>query len=232
MNKIQKVSDSLEETIKNSDLQNVTADLAETFIDSMLNDGILKDIPVLGTIVGLARSTISLKDRLFLRKVMHFLNEISSVPPEEREAMISQVDSSDSFKIKVGEKLLYIVDKCEDHKAASQIAKLFCSFLKGLISYSDFLRGSRIINSIHFEDLELFLKESKTAIETIEKNSEDPLSEFQHRLINVGLCSMSIDTINIRDQDDWKMTNKYIVEGGKTNVHLTKIGSIIKVHLQ
>ena len=46
MNEIKRISNSLEETLKDSDLQSVTIDLAETFTDTMIFDGILKDIPV------------------------------------------------------------------------------------------------------------------------------------------------------------------------------------------
>jgi hypothetical protein len=46
MTELNEISNSLESTLKDTDLQSVTIDLAETFTDSFLHDGILKEIPI------------------------------------------------------------------------------------------------------------------------------------------------------------------------------------------
>jgi hypothetical protein len=151
MNELDNLSQSLEQTIKDTDLQDVTIDLAETFTDAILKDGIVKDIPIFGTIVGLTKSVINLRDRLFLKKIIYFLKNLNSIPKGARHEMISKIDGSDEYKIKVGEKLLYIIDKCEDHKSADNIGKLFCAFLDNAITYADFLRGASIIDNISMQ---------------------------------------------------------------------------------
>jgi hypothetical protein len=80
-NNIKKLSNSLKDTLADSDLQNVTSDLAETFTDTLLNDGILKDIPILGTIIGLAKASISLNERLLIKKLIYFLSELKNIEP-------------------------------------------------------------------------------------------------------------------------------------------------------
>lgn len=232
MNGLNDMSSSLEATIKDTDLQNVTLDLAESFADSILKDGLLKDIPIFGTIVGLTKSSLNLRDRLFLKKLIHFLTGLNTIEQAVRHKMISDIDSSSKFKIRVGEKLLYILDKCDDHIAATRIAKLFSSFLKRTISYAEFLMASAIVDRIFVEDLESFITISKDEIEKVQRFNDDPLSEFQHRLINVGICASSIDKINVSDQDDWKAREKYVVEGGEANIYITEIGYIIKKELQ
>lgn len=227
MNEIQKLSSSLEETLKDSDLQNVTADLAETFADSLLDEGLLKDIPIVGSIVGLAKTAVNLTDRLFLKKIIYFISEIKNIEPQKREKLISDIDRSDKFKIRVGEKILYILDKCEDHLSAVFIAKLFNSFLKEEISYADFLRASLIIQKIYIADFELFVKTSVPDLEAIISHS-GTITDFQNSLINSGICGMITDRISIRDQDDWKIKDKYVVEGGETIIYLTEIGYKLK----
>lgn len=231
MNELSNLSNSLEETIKDTDLQNVTIDLAETVTDSFLNEGIGRDIPIFGTIIGLAKSAMNLKDRLFIKKLIYFLTNLNSIPKAKRQEMIVQIDSSDRYKIKVGEKLIYIIDKCEDHKSAEKIGKLFHAFLNDSITYSEFLRGAVIIDRIFFEDLEIFLKENIENLQKVDTWNDDPLSDFQHRLVTAGLFSSSIDPVTVEDQDDWKMTDKYVVRGGKASVYLTEIGSIFKMYL-
>jgi hypothetical protein len=231
MNELNNLSSSLEKTIKDTDLQNVTIDLAETITDSFFNDGIGKDIPILGTIIGLAKSAINLKDRLFIKKLIYFLVNLNSIPKTKRKEMIDLTDSSDKYTIKVGEKLLYIIDKCDDHKSAEKVGKLFNTFLNDSITYSEFLRAATIIDKVFSEDLELFLKESTENLEKADPYNEDPFSDFQHRLVNAGLLSSSIDPISVEDQDDWKMSDRYVVRGGKASVYLTEIGSTLKKYL-
>ena len=231
MNELNTLSNSLEDTIKDTDLQSMTIDLAETITDSFLNEGIGKDIPIFGTIVGLAKSAMNFKDRLFIKKLIYFLTNLNSIPKTKRQEMIVQIDSSEKYKIKVGEKLIYIIDKCEDHKSAEKVGKLFYAFLNDSITYLEFLRGAAILDRVFFEDLEIFLKESIENLQKVDKWNDDPLSDFQHRLVTSGLLSSSIDPVTVEDQDDWKMNEKYVVSGGKASVYLTEIGSTLKTYL-
>lgn len=60
---------SLTKTLKSSDLQNVTGNLAEVVLDSTLESGVAKDIPIIGTIIGLGKLSVSVRDSLLLKKI-------------------------------------------------------------------------------------------------------------------------------------------------------------------
>lgn len=51
MTELKELTNSLDKTLKDSDLHNVTAGLSEVLIDSLIEDGFAKDIPIIGTIV-------------------------------------------------------------------------------------------------------------------------------------------------------------------------------------
>ncbi len=61
MTELKEYSNSLEETLKDSDLQNVSTGLAEVVLDSLIDDGIAKDIPIIGTVVGLGKAVLGIK---------------------------------------------------------------------------------------------------------------------------------------------------------------------------
>lgn len=65
MTELKEYSNSLEETLKDSALHNVSAALAEVVIDNLIDDGIAKDIPIIGTVVGLGKVALGIKERLF-----------------------------------------------------------------------------------------------------------------------------------------------------------------------
>lgn len=228
MDEVKKLSNSLEQTLKDSDLQNVTVDLAESISDALLNDGLLKDIPIIGTIVGLSKTVISLNDRLLIKKLIYFISELNQIDKEKRRKLITEIDNSETQKIKVGEKLLYILDKSEDHLTAKYIAILFKAFLNNEINYSFFLRCSTIIQRLLIQDLEQFIYTDIKDIQAIYTKWDEGVTDFQNSLIVAGICSTTTECVTVRDQDDYKMTEKYIVGGGELVVNLTDIGYVLK----
>jgi hypothetical protein len=59
------LSKSFEHTLKDSNLHNVSISLAEVLADSLMEDGIAKQIPIIGTVVGLGKTAIGIKESLF-----------------------------------------------------------------------------------------------------------------------------------------------------------------------
>jgi len=218
LNEIKQISNSFEETLKDSDLQNVSIGLAEVLSDSFLEDGLLKDIPIVGTIVGLGKVSIKITDLLFLKKIISFLSELETISVKDRKMMIDKIDSSEKYKIKVGEKLLYIIDKCDDYENAKYVSMFFAGYLEGDIEYSDFLKGSKAIERIYIGDLIDFVKDDRTTLEPNE------LEDYQ----GTGLYETYAEEISIRDQDDWKAHDKYVVEGGEPRGYITDIGAMIR----
>jgi len=218
LNEINKISNSFEETLKDSNLQNVAIGLTETFADSILEDGLLKDIPIVGTIVGLGKTSIKITDLLFLKKVISFLAELETISIEDRKKMISKIDSSKKFRVKVGEKLLYIIDKCDDHENAQYISKLFAGYINREIDYPDFLRASKVIERIYIGDLIKFIKDERIVLQPNE------LIDYE----GTGLYETYTEPISVKDQDDWKASDKYIVDGGEPRGYITDIGAKIR----
>lgn len=219
MNEIKKISNSFEETLKDSNLQNVAVGLTETLTDSLLEDGLLKDIPIVRTIIGLGKTSIKITDFLFLKKVISFLSEIDEVSIEDRKKMIDKIDSSQKYRLKVGEKLLYIIEKCDDYENAQYVSKLFVGCLEKKIDYPDFLRGAKVIERIYIGDLLKFIKDNRKILEP------DELIDYEG--ID-GLYKTYTEDISVRDQDDWKADEKYIIDGGEPRGYITDIGDKIR----
>src|SRR3989338_5090892 len=100
----QKIQVSFDTTLKDTDLENLSIDMAELAIDSVLDDGILRDVPIVSTFVGLAKFGANVHDKLFLKKILTFLTRLNGVPAEKRRRMVNDTDSSKEHKVKVGEK--------------------------------------------------------------------------------------------------------------------------------
>ncbi|MGC4021835.1 MAG: hypothetical protein QM734_07760 [Cyclobacteriaceae bacterium] len=85
MDESNKLSKSLKSTLTDTDFQDLSVSVAETIMDSVTQDGLVKDIPILGTIVSIGRTTLNVKERLFVKKLIHFLTELKDIPKEKKE---------------------------------------------------------------------------------------------------------------------------------------------------
>jgi hypothetical protein len=234
MSELNKLSDSLEHTLKDSDLQNVTISLAEVFTDSLMENGIAKDIPIIGTVIGLGKTAVGVKESLFLKKVIYFISELSNIEASKRHEMIDKIDRSGKFRIKVGEKLLYIIDKCDDHEKSQVIARLFSAFLLGTINYDEFLRAAFIIDQLMVDDLKWFIESGWENEDYWDYGNH---WNYEHGYLKIdevgniatsGLFEIVSPEIRVEDQWDHKARDKYIVEGSELSVRITDIGNKIK----
>lgn len=229
MTEIKDLSNAFSETIKDTNLKDISVDISEILVDNLLEDGILKDIPIIGTILKLGKFSLNLKDHLFIKKIIYFISELKEVSPKKRNEIISKIDNSEEYRTKIGEKLLFIIDKCEDRIESEYVAKFFKAFLNEEIYYSDFLRCTYILQNIFIEDFEYFINHNPPEKKSFEMfNWSLYPNEADINLINAGLLGKEISEISIRDQDDWKSSEKYVVEGGKEYIYITDIGNTIR----
>src|SRR5882757_4297819 len=108
------IQEAFDTTLKDTNLHGVAIDFSEITIDSLLKDDLLKEIPIVKTLVSFAKLGVNIRDRLFLKKIISFMIELKDKSPSERSIMINKIDDSKEYRVKVGEKLLYIIDSCHD----------------------------------------------------------------------------------------------------------------------
>jgi hypothetical protein len=225
--KQQNLPDSLTKTLIESDISSVAKEISEVALDSMLEEGVFRDIPIVSTVFGVGKTAANVKDYLFLKKVPHFIQRLDDTTLGERKKMISEIDTTEEYRVRVGEKLLYIIDKADDHQTAEAIGILFSAFLKNKISYDDFLKSSTIVNVVFWDDLKSFIKSDDTFMH-LEKVSE---------LMGTGLYGIEADPVEVSvdDQDDYKLLRegygpkyKTEIEGGQLWGRVTPIGELLR----
>jgi hypothetical protein len=215
------IQESFDKTLRKTNFQDIAIDISEITIDTLLKDGILKDIPIVGTVIHFAKLGANIRDLLFLKKVVSFMIKLRDISPAERGKMIDKIDNSKEYRVKVGEKLLYIIDSCNDYENSENVSMLFKAYLKEKITYNEFLSCSNVIESIVSHDLKWFLKN------TCESMSVEDVGS----LISSGLFDLHYEHIDVsvEDQDDYKSSDRYKtnVNGGESYVTISRIGEII-----
>lgn len=85
--------------------------------------------------------------------------KLKNTDANSRKKQIDKIDTDPKYKTKVGEKLLYIIEKCEDAEKATYVGKLFQCYIDEKMDYEDFLRASKCIELTFLHDLKRFIQD-------------------------------------------------------------------------
>jgi hypothetical protein len=164
------ISRSLEVSMIDKSLKELTTDVVELSIDSLFEESVLRNLPIIKTFYNLYSFGVSIQDKLFLKKVLSFLNQISDIPAKKREDFIQKVKDDKKYRIKIGEKLLYILDSCNDHESSERVGFLFRFFLEEKITRSEFEKISFIISAMSNNDFSRVISVCRKLIICSEKD--------------------------------------------------------------
>lgn len=69
------------------EFQNILEDSAEVVLDSLLNNAVLKEIPVIGTSLNLYRGIQSIRDAAYLNRVKIFIEYVGNITEEQKKKL-------------------------------------------------------------------------------------------------------------------------------------------------
>ena len=216
---------ALESSIVGPLVKDGLMDVAEYSIDEVINNEIIKQIPIVKTVIGTIQTGVNVHDRLFLKKIVVFLVGINHILEKQRREVVDKIDSSKKYRMRVGEKLLYIIDKCDDYTNAENVAKLFSAMVKGDISYEQYLEASRIVSRISTNELDIFIESHY--------NSSSLCYEAIN-LLHTGLVFVDTEKPEVKvvkhEPADWDDPPEYYsseTSGGEAMPYSTQVGSIV-----
>jgi hypothetical protein len=137
----------------NESLSQISIELLEVGVDSLLSEGIVRDIPVLGTIANLAKAGVAIRDRLFARKVASFLVNLQNISDEQRKNFCQKLRNDSAHQKRLGEILILLLDRLDDLEKPHLLAKIFESYVKGEVVFETFQRAALAIDIAFIGDL-------------------------------------------------------------------------------
>jgi hypothetical protein len=143
--------ESLLSAISKSDAKLVASDIGELGLDSFLEDGILKDIPVLKWLQSGYNLFTSISGKMLGKKLIMFLDGASDITEEEKVKFVNSLENPKKIK-KIGEQLLLILNKYDDYRKAKLLGKFYKSLVNNEINVDEFSRISAIIGQVYYDD--------------------------------------------------------------------------------
>lgn len=190
---------SLVKTFGKAGGYDVLTRLGEVSLDALMNEGVLRDIPILGTLFGLGRAGLAVRDLLFAKKLQAFLIELENVS-DEREKFVLEMDADTEVRDRVGMQLIVLLDRFEEMEKARLLGKAFATYLRGAIEREKFLRMARAIDRCFADDLMII-----GTGETLTRAQHDPQLAADYQLCGfIELVALpSIAAIGARPQYKW-----------------------------
>ena len=173
--------------IEKAEILSISKDLGEVGLDSLLEDGLFKDIPFVGTGISVVKLIHSASDRILLSKIIHFINELELKNEQEiKEFKVKYFKYTDYDRI--GSKILLTLERADNLEKIKWLARSLRLFIGKEITKSEFLRLTSIINSAYVEDvLKIIAFDERDEItSTNDINIEK--YELEH-LLSIGLVS-------------------------------------------
>lgn len=142
--------------MENNDLEhkkNIISDDIKEIID-LLNDVVefATGAPVIGVIAKLIKLTSNIRDRLFVEKVITFINETKELGETERKKTLCDIE--EKMKSRAGEQLLYLIERMNNKQKVKYLSKLFIARAKGIIDTACFFRLSLLLERLPYMDIE------------------------------------------------------------------------------
>ena len=147
---------SMERTLEFGNLS-VVADIGEIILDSALNDGILKEIPILGTIVGTSKCIRTVSDVLFTKKLVTFLYGLCEMNSNDRHDAINNWKNNSRYRNRVGETLLGMIHRCDDSQKAKWLSQLFYVLVLKKGTPELFMCAEKVLSALSVIDVYSFL---------------------------------------------------------------------------
>lgn len=196
--------DKLTNEFKNSLICNAgdtLTDYLEVGIDSFIEDGILKDIPIVKSIIAGLKLEKNIHDRNLLKQTLSFLAELNngSLSEEQLDEYISIIENnSKKCEEELGRVLLYLNSFIDKEKSV-MLSKSFKAYIKKQINWNEFCEFAEIINRLFIQDLQILTKIKDRDIDLMFSREDEFRAE---RLYSLGLIGTFFKALTFGDIKD------------------------------
>lgn len=180
-NDLDRISTDLVKSLNLGELTDLGATIGDVALDGIIGSGALDGVPVLGTMVSIARTGSAIRDLVFQRKVLAFLASFGTeTDPTARQEFVRKIEEQDNGQ-RFGEAILLLLARMDDLSKPVIVGRLMAAAARGDMLLKEALRLSRIVDRAFIEDLVL--------LPDLIDNKVQPDEIVADALFSVGLLS-------------------------------------------
>lgn len=165
-------------------------DIIEVGIDSILSEGLLKDIPIVNFFVSTKNIAQTLHDRNLLNQTLHFIQEFNkgNIDNEKYEEYKKELSTNSKKAEKELGRVLLILNRNIDVEKSKILANFYKNYINCVISWNDFCELSSALELLFISDINTLCD-----IYNDKLSEKDEVELYQiDRLIALGLVRKNI----------------------------------------
>lgn len=202
-----KLVPAFETTLFDSTLSDACSDMAELGIDSLLDDGLFKSIPVVSLLIGVVKTAQNIHDRNLLKQTIKFINTFNekSISQEKINKYRKKIQFQPKYAEEELGRVIILLNSNVELKKSELLGKFYRAYVDETIDWDTFCELSDITSRLFVSDLQLLydiyhLKVSDT--------SQCPVYKAD-RLIALGLLDSATKSMTISSSTG-SQTQRYI----------------------
>lgn len=170
------------------EITSLMTDVGEFTLDSFMQDGVIKELPIVGSVFSMIKIGVDIRDRIFVEKIKSFIENVDN-NQKWREKF-----SDDEECNKISKQLLYIVDSCDDDNKLKLIGMAFNYLVNGEISKDEYFYTVNIISKSFYPFLKMLLD-----IDESDKRFKNDGTKYDYfgitHLLNIGALDFDGQTM-------------------------------------
>jgi len=207
---MEQIIESFQNTYDSEAAYDTVAQVGDVVVDTLIDDGILDGVPIIGTLKGLYKATKNIQLYRLMKKVHRFIFITHDTTLQERESFINEY--AEKNKENGCEALFAVLERLDNVNKVNVLANLMKAKIRDYISIENFIRLSTVLDRIPYPDLG-----------ELQKYTEDYFEEGSTDI----LLSAGVLTETVLDAND---TNKYRLNA--LGIILLKYGLLIDVNVE
>ena len=190
-----KIIPAFETTLFDSTLSDACVDMAEMGIDSLLDDGVFKGIPVVSLLIGVGKTAQNIHDRNLLKQTIKFINTFNEkkIHSAKIAKYRKRINDNPQFAEEELGRVIILLNSNVEIKKSELLAKFYRSYVNEVIDWSLFCELSDITSRMFISDLQILYKVYR---KEISDTSQCPVYKAD-RLIALGLLDSAMKSMSI-----------------------------------
>lgn len=171
-----------------TNLGDTIMDIAELGLDSILQEGMLRDVPVFGTIFSLCKTGVNIKERHLIRKTAKFITSFnqSELSDEQIKAYRIELEEDPKKAEKELGRVIILLDRMMENQQAYLLGRFYSAYIRRAISWDKFIELSEVNMRMFQNDYAVLDSIARKPIKKNEEISDKRIYQIQ-RLQSLGL---------------------------------------------
>lgn len=202
-----KIVSAFEVSLFDPVLSEASIEMAELGIDSLLDEGLLKSIPIVNLLIGMGKTAQNIHDRNLLRQTVKFINAFNdkSVSLQKINKYRDRLRENSVFAENELGRVIILLNSTTDLKKSEILARLYRAYINGDFDWDMFCELSDVNSRLFLSDLELLLSVYNKEI----TDTTGLLIYQSERLVSLGLLHSTVRSVFVSNNSNSR-TDKFL----------------------